>query len=77
MAVLFSLIVSNRVFYFQAYRELDENDGWEGDEGMVWEPAYNPHRNNKEVLNIQSQIEAINNEIAFLQVRLLSYCPSN
>ena len=49
---------------------MDENDGWEGDDGMVWEPAYNPHRNNKEVLNIQSQIEAINNEIAFLQVSL-------
>ena len=36
---------------------------------MGWE--YNPYaKNNKEVLNIQSKIEAITNEIAYLQVSL-------
>ena len=59
--------ISGSVFFiivnFKAYRDIpDVKDDW-----------YDELEDNKyrEVLNIQSQIEAINNEIAFLQVKML------
>ena len=52
-------------FHSKAYRDIpDVKDDWYDD---LEENKY------REVLNIQSQIEAINNEIAYLQVNMLPF----
>ena len=57
------------VLYYQAYRDIpDVKDDWYDD---LEENKY------REVLNIQSQIEAINNEIAYLQVNMLPFLTSD
>ena len=64
---------------FQAYQPIEDpvDDHWDSDEIVTCPYGYanntgtHPKQSNNEVLSLASQIEAISNEIAILQVRIL------